>query len=71
MVLFGGVACTVSLNKVPEAISKKLEPMTHTHAYLHSMASTGYQIVSYTPARAISGLQAPRPQAYGPQARCL
>ena len=27
MVLIGGVACAVDLNMVPEAISKKLEPM--------------------------------------------
>ena len=36
-----------------------------------SMASTGNKFVSYTPACAISDLQAPRPRAYSPRARCL
>ena len=36
-----------------------------------SMASTGNKFVSYTPTRAICGLQEPRLQTYGPWARCL
>ena len=33
MVLIGGVAHAVDLNMVPEAISKKLEPMPVTHFF--------------------------------------
>ena len=49
-------------------------PNVFTYAYsmcLCGMASMGYKFISCTPARAISGLQAPRPQAHGPQAQFI